>query len=650
MANIFISYVKEDVSEVRSIFQFLKDNGHSVWMDESSLLPGQNWQLKINELIKSCDFFIACMSKRSVTKKGFFQKELKAALDVFAEYPEGKSFFIPLKLEQCHLPESLSAIQWLDWFSPDSKKKLLDAIAPICGKENDSYPIRVITEGSRRNYLYFTISNYIDSEELRVSQIEADVLYCEATSVMGIVNRFQTKGLILPDRQTELLRYDEILSLKPKEALSFSTEVHVKENFYDYIVFFRLKIKFFRIGAKVLSNFYSNEFYCFTANGLKVYTTDELLDVLELKNIPNDRLINDDGVKKIRAAAAVLSETKNFRATKLLIALIKQNNPHVQKAAINALGRLGDCTAFKTLLSVLMKKDNNRDIRSASASALTNTVNPDEIDTLISMLMDDDVLVQEAASEALGKIKNVDIIEPLTSVLMDKNRDPRVKVQAARALVKVADPSTVEVFIAILTEKDEDFRVQTVAAYALGEIGDSRAINTLSTILKDYTGNYREVQCETALALGKLNDPLGKKFLINELSSDRLSHTMYMEKVIKAIGVLSDPQSIQPLLDFLIRHHGFHGEYIVEAIKRIGISAAINNLIDMLEIEDESFRRTVVRILCQLGDSRAVEPLIRLLNKEHTDYFRKEIEEALMKLSEKCYSYEYNSIVKKIYG
>ena len=47
MARIFLSYAREDETQVRGIYRRLIDAGFEVWMDKIDLLPGQRWQQEI---------------------------------------------------------------------------------------------------------------------------------------------------------------------------------------------------------------------------------------------------------------------------------------------------------------------------------------------------------------------------------------------------------------------------------------------------------------------------------------------------------------------------------------------------------------------------------------------------------------------------
>jgi tetratricopeptide (TPR) repeat protein len=126
--KIFISYARDDYEIASEIYHFLKENGFTPWMDKFDLIPGQNWELEILQNIKSCDFFIACLSQNSVSKRGYVQKELKQALSVLEQFPDGEVYLIPIRINDCLVPESLSSRQWLDWLNTDAKHQLLRAL------------------------------------------------------------------------------------------------------------------------------------------------------------------------------------------------------------------------------------------------------------------------------------------------------------------------------------------------------------------------------------------------------------------------------------------------------------------------------------------------------------------------------------------
>lgn len=128
MATVFISYAREDATKARKVYNLVTRNGHSAWLDERSLLPGQNWKSEIYSAIRSSDFFIACLSSKSVSKKGYVQKELKTACNVFDEYPDNEIFIIPIRFDACAIPQRFEELHCLDWSDADSEKMLLDSL------------------------------------------------------------------------------------------------------------------------------------------------------------------------------------------------------------------------------------------------------------------------------------------------------------------------------------------------------------------------------------------------------------------------------------------------------------------------------------------------------------------------------------------
>ena len=118
--NVFLCHATDDKPSVRKLYERLKDDGIDVWFDEKNLLPGQDWDIEIQKAVRQSDVVIICLSKKSVTKEGYVQKEIRFALDVADEKPEGTIYLIPTRLEKCQVPHRISRWQWIDLFSTNS--------------------------------------------------------------------------------------------------------------------------------------------------------------------------------------------------------------------------------------------------------------------------------------------------------------------------------------------------------------------------------------------------------------------------------------------------------------------------------------------------------------------------------------------------
>ncbi|MCP4657681.1 MAG: CHAT domain-containing protein [bacterium] len=124
----FLCYASEDERAVRKLYGKLRKKNISVWLDREDLLPGQNWKFEINEALRTSDVVILCLSETSVTREGYIQKEIRNALDIAEEKPEGTIFIIPLRLEKCTIPRRLYRWQYVDLFQARGLARLMRAL------------------------------------------------------------------------------------------------------------------------------------------------------------------------------------------------------------------------------------------------------------------------------------------------------------------------------------------------------------------------------------------------------------------------------------------------------------------------------------------------------------------------------------------
>jgi hypothetical protein len=115
--RIFLAYVEEDWASVHRLAGELQRHGFSPWVDKDKLLPGQNWPRAIQRAIERADLFIPVFSKHSVIKKGQFQSELRYALDCALRLPLESVFVLPVRIDECDVPSSISQrVQYVDLF------------------------------------------------------------------------------------------------------------------------------------------------------------------------------------------------------------------------------------------------------------------------------------------------------------------------------------------------------------------------------------------------------------------------------------------------------------------------------------------------------------------------------------------------------
>ncbi len=126
--KVFLNHIHEDKPQVRRYCDRLAADGFAPWLDERELLPGQAWRPTISRAVRDSDAVVVFLSRASVRKKGFGQKEIRLALDVLDEQPEDAIFLIPARLEECDVPDRLSSQQYVDLFASDGYDRLQRAL------------------------------------------------------------------------------------------------------------------------------------------------------------------------------------------------------------------------------------------------------------------------------------------------------------------------------------------------------------------------------------------------------------------------------------------------------------------------------------------------------------------------------------------
>jgi hypothetical protein len=117
--RVFLAYAEEDRRAVKRLYRALHSAGFEAWMDTENLLAGQNWPRAIERAIETADYFVGCFSSLSSTKRGHFQSELSYALDVANRVPVDNPFVVPVRLEECKIPQHIAKrVHYIDLF-PD---------------------------------------------------------------------------------------------------------------------------------------------------------------------------------------------------------------------------------------------------------------------------------------------------------------------------------------------------------------------------------------------------------------------------------------------------------------------------------------------------------------------------------------------------
>jgi hypothetical protein len=104
--RVFISYLPEDREVVGRLALALTEAGIIVWLDRNSIRPGSRWQNAIRLGIEQGTYFLACFSARYEQKaNSYMDDEIAIAVDELRQYPADQTWFIPVLLDDCQVPD-----------------------------------------------------------------------------------------------------------------------------------------------------------------------------------------------------------------------------------------------------------------------------------------------------------------------------------------------------------------------------------------------------------------------------------------------------------------------------------------------------------------------------------------------------------------
>jgi hypothetical protein len=185
----FLCHSSQDKPAVRQLYRRLQASGVLPWLDEENLLPGQNWRLELQLAIRKCHVVIVCLSRNSVSKSPHVRDELTLALDLLDKKPDRSIFLIPVKLEECDVPDRLADLHYVNLFEIGGYERLLRALSAKASelttqpasppaksrKPRRTRPSKVANAGSslsRKSTItvLFVAANPTDTEVLRIGR------------------------------------------------------------------------------------------------------------------------------------------------------------------------------------------------------------------------------------------------------------------------------------------------------------------------------------------------------------------------------------------------------------------------------------------------------------------------------------------------
>jgi HEAT repeat protein len=329
--------------------------------------------------------------------------------------------------------------------------------------------------------------------------------------------------------------------------------------------------------------------------------------------------MGDEDWRVRRAAVKALAARRDEALVDGVIAALRDGHRDfsVLSSALQLLTLTG---VDSTKALVRLMDDDDADLRIQAALALGSQRHPEATVALLRALDDTDPNVRFHAIESLGRLASPVAIDKLAAIA--ESRDFYLAFPAIEALVRINDPVIAPRIAPLLG----DLMLSAAAAEALGHIGDEDAIAPLVDALAEPTTSVDAVvealtriqhRYETSTSDGEEIKELVRRRLSPEgmrriLASLDHASSKSVRALISVVGWLRDPAVPSALVRLLGAEEARHD--VVEAFVRVG-SSAVPLLIEQLDATDIDTRRAAIVTLGRIGDRRAVEPLIRLLDE-----------------------------------
>ena len=110
--QVFLAHSKEDKPLAWEIFHLLQLDGFIPWIDKGNLVPGQDWELEIEKTVQASQALIVFISSSAMNRSGYLHKEIRLAIEVANQQPQGAIYIIPICLDNCEPPKQLSHLHY----------------------------------------------------------------------------------------------------------------------------------------------------------------------------------------------------------------------------------------------------------------------------------------------------------------------------------------------------------------------------------------------------------------------------------------------------------------------------------------------------------------------------------------------------------
>ena len=127
-AQVFLCHSADAEEPVRRLRERLVADGVPCWLAAADARTDQDLDRQIVAAVQRSRYVLACVSRRSITDRGYLDEQLRTAVEAADAQPEGATFLVPVRLEPCPIPQRLARWHWVDLFTDHGYERLLSAL------------------------------------------------------------------------------------------------------------------------------------------------------------------------------------------------------------------------------------------------------------------------------------------------------------------------------------------------------------------------------------------------------------------------------------------------------------------------------------------------------------------------------------------
>jgi HEAT repeat protein len=269
----------------------------------------------------------------------------------------------------------------------------------------------------------------------------------------------------------------------------------------------------------------------------------------------------------------------------LLISQLRAEDLEVRRAAVVALGRIGDASATTALVNKLADKSLAIEV----ANALGELGDPRAVDGLLKLIGNRDASIRQAAVAALNSIIPSSMSQRIIPLLHDL--DPNVRESAVKIAGYFGYAETAGALVELSGDPNE--RVRCAAIEHLPFVEDERAFEVLANSLKAEAPNVRAA---AARALGNLDG----QHVVAQLIAGLVDEDVWVRYFsARSLGRYRDERSVDAL-ERVIEKDGFNHVRIaaLDSLGQIGgqrVAAIVARLVDDNDPEVAHAARVALR-------------------------------------------------------